>query len=462
MGGVRSRGMMAESQTYRTLRIGLVTLNAIALIGLTITSLVVFFTEAPSHLFEMYGVALPKDNAPTLSSAVRASSVPSSTGAAASACGGNQRDRACDVGKLTYYTIGSGGMLQDDDPGRPVDAFDSVHILWTSSWFATPLALIMFASSFSQYLDHWAWFLLYTVIALWNVGGIVVQLVIKNVPLYNVYFALVNFIFSSLLVFALREVEQATTDGNNQQPERIFEKPVPSFMRLRSLATLTPAYAAVSTKNSLDSASSHTFAIDKAGKGAANTAGMMEFGAVRDLPLTYLRESYSIISIVVIQLFFLFPAYATILFGKSHPRTSGPQLQATYWLSAFFVSSIVLLQRSQRLGFTNIVSAAFLLLCITTTVGFFHRAIPNLVTEFGVDSDVYKATAATWVSVIVFAVLVLSVALDTYIEALYDIQQRTVGNVKAMRNGMNDLVLTATIAASVVWAISCAEHRLTA
>ena len=55
-----------------------------------------------------------------------------------------------------------------------------------SSWFATPLSLLILANTRADRMRPWMWFVLFGIIAIWNVVGLLLMYVLHPVPLYNI------------------------------------------------------------------------------------------------------------------------------------------------------------------------------------------------------------------------------------------------------------------------------------
>jgi hypothetical protein len=382
--------LRAELTSYDFWTRLMIFLNTVGIALFTIVCLVKFFDEDHMHVRDAYGVALPGAHSLPMGADARTAVVPSHVGPAMAPCGHGVHPRACKLGELHYYAMGSAGMLRDLHPGKPVPAFDTLHILWTASWYATPLALLLLASTFitnNNKISNMEWNTLYMVIAAWNVAGLAVQLLIKSVPLYNVYFTLASFIFSCLLVYALREVDESTVDSG--QPHGIVQGII---IPPGSKPFQQQAYAPITT-------------------GAPN-----EYGTRAIIP--GIHNSYSAMSIVVLQLFFLAPALVAVVASLAQERMTGVMMQHVYWVTTFFISAVVLLQRASLLkhgdSVASVASAAYLLLAIVTGIGFVMMFVPVLDAVGKSDIEVFQIVGPSVVVAIILFMMVIWLVMEAF------------------------------------------------
>jgi hypothetical protein len=408
-------------------------LNTVGIVLFTIVCLVKFFDDDHMHIRDAYGVALPGTHNPPMAADARTAVVPSHIGPAMAPCGHGVHPRACKLGELQYYAMGSAGMLRDSHPGTPVPAFDTLHILWTASWYATPLALLLLASAFQTNDEHTnktIWNALFTVIAVWNVAGLAVQLLIKGVPLYNVYFTLVSFIFSCLLVYALREVDEANVA--NSRTNSVVSASDTS--KLRNLG----GYQRVDNdvENSPD----------------------RRYGTRAAIP--GIHDSYSVMSIVVLQLFFLAPALVAVVVSLAHERMTGVMMQQVYWITTFFLSGAVLLQRASLLNISAAVLPAYLLLAISTGIGFVAMFIPVLDTVAKSKVDIFQIAGPTVTVAIVLFLMVLWLVMEVFRNPFQGIQILSNAAFHTWHHISNVVIMIVLFIAYVWWSVAILENKL--
>jgi len=385
--------MRRQLEKYDMWTTGVIASNTIAIAFFTIVCLAKFFDSDHYYLRDAFGVALPNTLAAATGNLARTAVLPDPTGAHATACSANVHPRACNVGTLQYYKIGSAGMLNDLTPGVPVHAFDTMHVLWTASWYATPLSLLLLASTFTSQVTKTMWSGLYLLIATWNLGGLAVQLLIKTVPLYNVYFTIVSFIFSCLLVVALREVERANADVDeissvvsDVKPQGAGQAHFMSFQR--------QPYARV--------------------KQQPTTFEANEAAPTRDV-IRGVHRSYSVMSIIVLQLFFLAPAFLAVVASMAQDRMTGAMLQQVYWSTTFFLSAVVLLQRASLLeSAESIAQSSYMLLALSTALGFVLTLLPLLSIVGQTKSSAFHLAGPTVVASIMLLILVAWLVLEVF------------------------------------------------
>ena len=347
------------------MQMSLTILNSGGLLFLTIVAMVYFLDDtrhsgAHSSLFHAFDLALPNsDLATTFAGDARVPSVPNSKVVISSTCA-NSNKRGCDVGTAQFYQMGSAGFIRNDNPGLPIHAFNVLHLIWTVSWFATPLSLLLLMQAFaaqtnnrSDMLEKW-WWLLYAVITIWNITGVMLQILLRAVPIFNIYMVIASALFSSICAFALREVWRDTWDNDGQNSVVWAEKPR-SSMRLSSS---TPR----GTKS-------------------------VELGASEDVAIPGLRRSYGAGTVLLLQYLFVLPIFAMCVFLRTRQRPTYAQMQSIYWAGTLLVSSVVLLQRSQQLGLTDITNGAFVLLGVVAALMFGHAFVPVASMVF---SETYK------------------------------------------------------------------------
>jgi hypothetical protein len=361
-------------------------LNVVALVTMSIVSLDMFNRQPYSSVYNTTDAAFASEVA-LAGDAVRVAVVPNTTVGIASSC--PRDNRACGIGKLHYLVAGSSGLLRADEPGVPEPAFDGLHLLWSSSWFATPLSLLILANARASRMRPWMWFVLFGIITIWNIVGLLLMYFVRAVPLYNVIYASASFVFSSLCVFALREVYRAATDDSKTQnmflgSQKNAGAQNMSFLRIRQ----DTKYDLVSTAANEEALPSH------------------------DVPQYELSKTYSSLTVVLLQYFFVLPAMVAITFMFIQQRPMPALLQQMYWSTSFFVSSVVLLQRCTYLHLSLVCDASFLLLASTSALTFFYNFLPQLTLAFAADSDKFHITLPLIMVLVLAIVLVLGVLGD--------------------------------------------------
>jgi hypothetical protein len=383
--------MRRHLKSYDMWTTGIIVSNTIAIVFFTIVCLAKFFDNDHYYLRDAFGVALPNTLAAPTGPLARTAVLYDPAGAHSTTCSANVHPRACNVGTLQYYKIGSAGMLNDLTPGVPVHAFDTMHVLWTASWYATPLSLLLLASTLTSQVTETMWSGLYLLIATWNLSGLAVQLLIKTVPLYNVYFTIVSFIFSCLLVVALREVERANADVEEISSVVVDPKnrDHAQFMSLKR-----QPYARVRQQPTTFEAS--------------------EAAPTRDI-IRGVHRSYSVMSIIVLQLFFLAPAFLAVVSSLAQDRMTGAMMQQVYWSTTFFLSAVVLLQRASLLeSAESVAQSSYMLLAISTAIGFVLTLLPLLSVVGQTKTGAFHLAGPTVVVSIMLLILVAWLVLEVF------------------------------------------------
>lgn len=410
-------------------------LNTIALVLLGVFSLDMFNRQPYISVYNTTDAAFASEAA-LVGTAVRVAVVPNASVAVASAC--PRSSRACAVGVLNYLVAGSSGLLRADEPGVPEAAFDGLHLLWSSAWFATPLSLLILANTRANRMRSWMWFVLFGTIAIWNITGLLLMYFLHPVPLYNIWYASASFVFSSLCIFALREVYRAATDDAKKSNAFLGKaessEGATSFLRLRP---------EIPVKYNL----------------VASTANEEALPA-HDVPQYELGKTYSSLTVVLLQYFFVLPAMVAILFMFIQQRPMPVLLQQMYWSTSFFVSSVVLLQRCTYLHLSLVCDAAFLLLATTAALTFFYNFLPQLTLAFAADKGELH--------IIVPLVMVLVLAIVLVLGILGDLGATSLAPPKSSSRrmyhtyfggGMNAVASLALSTTVGIWAWAVTDHQ---
>jgi hypothetical protein len=413
----------------------LAVLNTIVLVLLGVLSLDMFNRQPYMSVYNTTDAAFASEAA-LVGDTVRVAVVPNASMAVASAC--PRASRACAVGELKYLVAGSSGLLRADEPGVPEPAFDGLHLLWSSSWFATPLSLLILGNTRADRMRPWMWFVLFGIIAIWNIVGLLLMYFLHPVPLYNIIYASASFVFSSLCVFALREVYRAATDDAKYAKTFLgkdaAEASATSFMRLRP--DIPIKYDLVASTPNEEALPSH------------------------DVPQYELSQTYSSLTVVLLQYFFVLPAMVAILFMFIQQRPMPVLLQQMYWSTSFFVSSVVLLQRCTYLHLSLVCDAAFLLLAVTAALTFFYNFLPQLTLAFAADQDKLH--------IIVPLVMVLVLAIVLVLGILGDLGATSLAPPKSSSRklyhsyfggGMNAVASLALSTTVGIWAWAVTDHQ---
>lgn len=430
--------MRAQLTSYDFWTRLMIFLNTVGIALFTIVCLVKFFDEDHMHIRDAYGVALPGAHSLPMGADARTAVVPSHMGPAMAPCGHGVHPRACKLGELHYYAMGSAGMLRDLHPGKPVPAFDTLHILWTASWYATPLALLLLASTFiteDNIISKMWWNTLYMVIAAWNVAGLAVQLLIKSVPLYNVYFTLASFIFSCLLVYALREVDESKVVSG--LPHGVVKGVPTAYSGSKPFMMSHQAYAPITT-----GAQANEFATRAAIPGIHN--------------------SYSAMSIVVLQLFFLAPALVAVVASLAQERMTGVMMQHVYWVTTFFLSAVVLLQRASLLEHRDsVASAAYLLLAIVTGIGFVMMFVPVLDAVGKSDIEVFQIVGPSVMVAIILFIMVVWLVMEAFRNPMPWMSQLLSNETFHVWHHIGNVVIMIVLFGLFVWwSVTILENKL--
>jgi hypothetical protein len=246
------------------------------------------------------------------------------------------------------------------------------HVIWVVSWFTTPISLFLFANANWFSFEQWMWWLMYVFIFVWNAVGLGFMLFEASTPLYNGVFAILYCAFSTMLIFSVREAwKVVTNDGSEKKPiftseASSYRKKIPKLMQV-SLTKPQPSYIL-------------------AGSSEAQTS-----------PIE-IRYIYSQTALVVTELFFLIPILYLVATVMVQYRVTPFDLQVRYWVSTHFFGSLILMEKSRRVGVTYMTDVCLIAFSIATTIalGYFFIA----------DLTVLLTRAVSWATMCIYLILV--------------------------------------------------------
>ena len=257
-------------------------------------------------------------------------------------------DRLCRLSHVSPLTMSHSGLLSNEFFNLAEQSMRITHMIWVVSWFTTPISLFLFANANWINFEKWMWWLLYMFIFAWNSVGLILMLFEQSTPMYNGVFAILYFIFSSMLIFSVREAWQVVTNDGSEKFQtftgsaaRLTDK-VPKLMQV-PLTKVKPAYF------------------------------QAESSEAQTIP-TEIRYIFSQTALVVTEFFFIIPILYLVATVMVQYRVTPFDLQVRYWLSTIFYGSLILMEKSRRVGVTYMTDVCLISFSISTAIalGYFH------------------------------------------------------------------------------------------
>ena len=283
-------------------------------------------------------------------------------------------DHLCVMSHVSPLTLSHSGVVSNQIFDITEQSMHVTHMIWVVSWFITPISLFLFANANWFSFEQWMWWLMYVFIFSWNAIGLIFMLFEAATPVYNAVFAILYCAFSTMLILSVREAWKVVTNDGSEKAQ-IFtsaasslKSKIPKLMQV-SLVKAQPSYLL-------------------AGSSEAQTS-----------PIE-IRYIYSQTALVVTELFFLVPILYLVATVMVQYRVTPFELQARYWVSTLFFGSLVLMEKSRRVGVTYMTDVCLIAFAIATTIslGFFFIA----------DLIVVMTRAVAWAPMFIFFILFAS------------------------------------------------------
>lgn len=281
----------------------------------------------------------------------------------------DEHDRICGISHVSRLVVGHSGWLS---AFHFVDlAKQSVkvtHLIWVVSWFTTPISLFLFANANWFSYERWMWWSLYAFIFIWDAFGLVMMLFEEYTPLYNAAIAIIYCVFSTMLIFSVREAWKVVSHDGIEK-KQVFASAasgstakIPKLMQV-SLTNTKPAYILAGSSDA------------------------------PPIP-TEIRYIYSQTALVIVELFFIFPVLYMIGTAMIQYRITPFDLQVRYWLSTLFYGSLVLLEKSRRVGVTYMTDVFLITFALATTIALHFYFVTDFMILFTMQAS--DATYVIW------------------------------------------------------------------
>jgi hypothetical protein len=240
-------------------------------------------------------------------------------------------DHICRLSHFSPLVVGHSGLFSETLFTLEEKSIHITHILWVVSWFTTPISLFLFANANWVNFEPWLWWVTYVFIFGWNVVGLLWMLFQKPIPVYNNLYAVIYFTFSTMLMFSVREAWRVVTN-DGEDKEIVFanvasraDGKIPKIMRV-PMQNVRHSYALTAASDAKPVA-------------------------------VEIRYIFSQTALAVTEMFFLIPVLNMVATVMVHHRVTQFDLQTRYWFSTIFFGSLVLMEKSRRVGVTYMTDA---------------------------------------------------------------------------------------------------------
>jgi hypothetical protein len=384
------------------------TLNLIAVIFLSIAAMVQYFrhntadlilvTDAAFSDSQMFATNIPPSTTYVIDNSTLALDN--------SKCSAD--DRVCRISHVASLVVGHSGLLSNHLFGFADKSIHINHIVWVVSWFTTPISLFLFANASWADFEQWMWWVTYVFIFGWNAVGLVFMIFDGSSTLYNSLFAVLYCIFSTALMFSVREAWRVVTNDGSEKV-KIFASAA-SSLKLKSpklmqvpLNNMKPSY--------LLAASSEE--------------------QVVPIEIRYISSQTAL---VVTELFFLIPVLNMIATAMVQHRLTAFDLQTRYWVCTIFFGSLILMEKTRRVGVTYMTDVCLIMLAIFTCITQLWVLIPDLMF---IGATNVPAIALT---VYIFIILAHGIGICLIIAnaVLASIMQKTLATMTETQQGLNE------------------------
>ena len=354
------------------------------------------------------------------------------------------RDHICKLANVAPLTVSRSGLLSSTFLTLSDNSLHITHIIWVVSWFTTPISLFLFANANWFSFEQWMWWILYIFIFVWNSVGLILMLFAHATPMYNSVFAILYAIFSSMLIWSVREAWKVVTNDGTEKVQ-IFAKmnsntksQIPKLMQV-SMTKLKPAYV-------LAASESQTAPIE-------------------------IRYIFSQTALIVTELFFLIPIVYLVAMVMIQYRVTPFDLQTRYWLSTIFYGSLVLMEKARRAGVTYMTDVCLISFSIATTVALEYFFVADLVLLFS--RHVPTSTVVIYMLIVasqiigigiiacnIYLAAIMQKNLTTMTEMQEDNKNINVTNLETVEKLIYKSILILLIVTKIVLGIYLSESKI--
>ena len=235
-------------------------------------------------------------------------------------------DHICSISHFSPLVPGHSGLFSETLFTLEEKSIHITHMIWAVSWFLTPVSLFLFANANWVNFEPWLWWVTYVFIFMWNAVGLIWMMFQQPMPLYNNLYAVIYFAFSTMLMFSVREAWRVVTN-DGEDKEMIFanvasrvDAKIPKIMRV-PMHNVRHSYAVAATSD----------------------------GQPVNVEIRYI---FSQTALAVTEMFFLIPILNMVATVMVQHRVTQFDLQTRYWFCTIFFGSLVLMEKSRRVGVT--------------------------------------------------------------------------------------------------------------
>jgi hypothetical protein len=329
-------------------------------------------------------------------------------------------ERLCNGGRETCFS----GYLHPTSSGMfagqvlQQDSFNVPYMLWVAAWFVSPISVFLLANATWAVFEQWMWWGLFMMIMIWDVVGLVMMTLLNQheSPLYSKIMAFVYFLFSALLMFAVRETWKVLNDTSDVLNDRVGpmqSKRTGSLGRKKaaanssSQASVVPKFMQVlmngvtADKSDSDTANVEGGVPDEASHeadanrvfnpkrssnhgsgGAPHTTGHHAYTSLAqksDTVPSVVAHSFTRSVLILSELMFLAPVVCVSAYVIAQQRIVPFDVQARSWQTSLMFAIVVLLEKSRKTQVSYMSDTVLVMAALVSLNGVSWFAIPEFI-----------------------------------------------------------------------------------
>jgi hypothetical protein len=330
-------------------------------------------------------------------------------------------DRLCKFGYPSEFYAGTSGILAYSFAIFNQFEFSVPHLLAAALWFTTPISLFLLANQTWDVFEQWMWWGLYMVIFIWEVVGLSLLLIINYAPMYNKILVFVYFLYSTLLIYAVREtwmLRNAPNIYNDKGLDRgrmDKNSAVPAFMQNLVIVGVSKKVYTLA-ENGDDGDFETTDLVQKdIPVGIPADEGNRSALAPEVVTHTFTRTV-----LLLCEFFFIAPVIYVSAFVLVQERVIPMDVQVRHWQTSLMFGIVVLIEKSRKTRLSYVTDAVLSMAGVLSVLAVSWFMIPEVVRVLtGVPNEIVPSSPVGVVLYLTFLVCYLVAVINLCVSMVF-------------------------------------------